>query len=375
MYVAASSTFEAVYESGITGLIPGVEVAIIDNQGAVTMAPTSVGIAEQVVMGAPTGIYEVTLTAPANDGQFTIVWSSDGSFDPNTVTVEDLAVVLTGGLILPPIGDPAEGVGAGPCSLWANVDAIADCCNLPSTIGSMPEVDPFVLIDALTSALTASSELLYEASGRQYAGACERTVRPCQLDDCMCGVQVLSRGHLVGWDGGCWGGYNCGCQPLSRVKLAGIVRSISEVKIDGIVVNASEYRVDEERWLVRKNGSHWPHCQALDLDDTEPGTFSVSYAYGKTPPTMGQKAATQLACEVYKACSGQECALPTGVTRVTRQGVTIERSFLQRDPNGVWRSGLALVDLFLNTVNPHGIRRRGTFWSPSRQGRYARGAG
>lgn len=374
MYVAASSAFEAVFESGVTGLVPGVEVAIIDNVGTIVSAPTGVGITEEIVGGVPTGVYSVTLTAPADAGQFTIVWSRDGSFDPDTVSVEDLVVTLVG-VPLPPIGVPPEGYADGPCSLWADVDAVSACCNLPSTTGTMPEVDPFVLIAQLTAALTASSQLLYEASGRRYAGTCQRVVRPCQIDACMCGVQVLSRGHLVGWDGDCWGGYNCGCRPLSRVKLAGIVRSIVQVKIDGIVVNPSEYRVDEGRWLVRKNGSHWPSCQALELDDTEPGTFSVTYTYGRTPSEMAQQAATQLACEVYKSCAGLECSLPTGVTRVTRQGVTIERSFLQRDPNGVWRSGLALVDLFLNTVNPHGIRRRATFWSASRAGRYARGAG
>ena len=40
-------------------------------------------------------------------------------------------------------------------------------------------------------------------------------------------------------------------------------------------------------------------------------------------------AAAQLGCEIYKACSGAEssgdCALPSGVTRVTRQGITIEK--------------------------------------------------
>lgn len=369
MDVAAGQSFEAVFESGITGLVPGLEISIIDNVGNVVVAASGVGITEQTIDGNPTtGIYTVTKTAPAAEGQYTLVWSTDGSFLVGTVTVEDL-VVHTVGTILDPIGVPG-GVSLGPCSYWADIDDIADCCTIPEGI------DPLVLVAYLTSAMTAASELLYISSGKQFAGACQRTVRPCDPGgSCGCGYQVLSRGHLVGWNGDCWGDLTCDCTGLSRVKLAGSVRSITEVKIDGVVLADTEYRVDEQRWLVRKNGSRWPACQALDLDDDQPGTFSVTYVYGKNPPESGQRAALQLACEIFKSCTDQDCALPTGVTRVTRQGITFERSFLQRDAGGIWRSGLAQVDLFLNTVNPHGIPRRATFWSPSRRARYARGAG
>ncbi len=367
MDVTAGLPFEAVFESGLTGLVPGVEVAIIDNVGNVVYAGSGVGITEQVVDGNPdTGIYAVVLTAPANEGQYTLVWSTDGSFDTFTVTVEDL-VVRELGTILPPIGIPASGVSVGPCSAWGDINQIAACCDIDTT-----GIDPFVLIAMLTSAMTASSEVLYLASGKQFAGACQRTVRPCDpSNSCMCGVQVLSRGHLVGWTGDCWGDLGCGCSAVSEVKLAGSVRSITEVLIDGIVVDPDTYFVRNQRWLVRKDGARWPWCQAMDADDDAEGAFAVTYVYGKTPPEMGQRAALQLACEIYKSCTGAECALPTGVTRITRQGVTIERAFMQRDAQGVWRTGMAQVDMFLNTLNPRGIPRAATFWSASRRGRYA----
>ena len=371
MDVTAGLPFEAVFESGLTGLVPGIEIAIIDNVGNVVVVASGVGITEQVVDGNPnTGIYAVIKTAPANEGQYTLVWSTDGSFDVSTVTVEDL-VVRELGTVLPPIGVPASGVSLGPCSMWADINQIAACCDV-----TVEGVDPFVLIATLTSAMTAASEVLYLTSGKRFAGACQRTVRPCKDDSCGCGYQVLSRGHLVGWDGTCWSGYDCGCTPLSRVKLAGSVRSITEVLIDGIVVAPDTYRVDEQKWLVRKDGLRWPRCQALDRDDDEEGTFAVTYVYGRTPPEIGQSAALALACEIYKSCSGAaDCALPTGVTRVTRQGITIERTFLQRDAHGVWRTGIAAVDLFLNAVNPAGLARRGTVWSPSSRARYARPVG
>ena len=367
MDIAAGLPFEAVYESGLIGLVPGVEVAIIDNVGNTFLAATGVGIVEQTIDGNPdTGIYAVTLTAPPTAGQYTLIWSSDGSFDDSTVTVEGLDVVAVG-TILPAPGMPTT--QGGPCSMWADINAIPDCCS-----GLADPID----VALITSAMVASSEVLYFASGKQYAGSCERTVRPCKQNSCGCGYQVLSRGHLVGWNGDCWGGYACGCTPLSRVKLAGYATEIVEVKIDGIVIDPGEYRLDEHKWLTRMNGSRWPNCQALDRDDDEDGTFSVEYIYGKTPPELGRLAALALACEIYKSCpesGAAECALPTGVTRVTRQGITIERTFMSRDQHGVWRTGIAAVDLFLNDVNPAGLSRRGTVWSPSSPARYARPVG
>ena len=66
-------------------------------------------------------------------------------------------------------------------------------------------------------------------------------------------------------------------------------------KIDGAVINPSEYFVYDHTFLVRKNGARWPRCQALDRDDTEAGTFSVTYTYGRTPPLAGQLAVAEYA--------------------------------------------------------------------------------
>lgn len=362
LYVVASSPFEAVLEAGNTGLVGTLAVKIIDNDGGTTIASTTTNITES----GTSGLYIWNSpVAPAVLGQYTIMWSTDGTYAPDTVTSEELVVIAAGAGALPaiPVPDDDTGLAAGPCTAWTSVDDVRDCC----TDDELASSDT-TLIDA---AIVATSELLYEASGSRFSGLCQRTVRPCG-EPGLCGVQVLSRGHLVGWDGSFWGGYNCGCQPLSRVKLAGSVREIVEVKIDGVVVGESLYEVRERRWLIRTDGGLWPRCQSDGLPDTEEGTFSVTYTYGRAVPTSGQRAAAQLACEVFKSCSGAgECALPIGVSRVTRQGITIERTFMHLDKNG-WRTGLATVDLFLNIVNPRGLARRGTFWSPSSRARYAR---
>lgn len=365
MVVEAGAAFEAIFESGVSGQVGTVTVKLIDNDGTDVIAATTANITEDGVSGLY--IWNAP-AAPAALGQYSIVWSLDGTFTPEGgMGADELVVVPVGSSVLPPISPPDDGsLTSGPCSQWTTTAEVAACCNADTT------VNPALL----TESITVASQVLYEASGRRFAGICQRTVRPCQTDACACGYQILSRGHLVGWDDSCWDGYNCGCQAVSRVKLAGYVRSIQEVKIDGVVVDPSAYRVDENRWLVRVDGSRWPSCQSMDVADTEPGSFAVTYNYGRIPPTSAQQAARQLACEIYKSCTGaNECALPTGVTRVTRQGLTFERSFFQRDANGIWRTGLGLVDLYLNSTNPHGLRRRAVFWSPLRRARYARGAG
>lgn len=352
--------FEAIYESGTTGLVGNLAVAIHDNQSNVVFGPTTLNIVELIVDGQPIGTYRAMLTAPMAEGQYSINWSNDGSFDPQAGGAEEDLLVENTTLTLPSLG--AE-VGAVLCSAWTTAEDVVGCCS--AEIGSDTTF--------LEASIVAASEMLYDASGRQFPGICERTVRPCQIDSCLCGGQVLSRGHLVGWDGSCWGGFNCGCQPESRVKLAGYVRSITQVKIDGVVLDPSEYFVQGHRWLIHRSPGRWPQCQIIDLPDTEDGTFSVTYEFGKAPPVSGQLAAQALACEITKSCTpGVECALPTGVVRVTRQGLTLERSFFVRDRFGVWATGIGAVDFFLNGVNPAGIRRRGTVFSPSSRNRYAR---
>jgi hypothetical protein len=185
---------------------------------------------------------------------------------------------------------------------------------------------------------------------------------------------------VVGWNDFGWeGDITCGCRPLDRVLLSGYpVREITEVKIDGAVVDPLTYRLDGWRYLVRMDGLSWPSCQAMDLWDTEDGTFSVTYRYGQDPPLVGSHAAAQLGCEIYRACTNSnDCALPTGTTRVARQGVVIERLAFSAWglQNGIWRTGLNLVDAFLNSVNRGHLIRRPTVWSPARHMQYARREG
>ncbi len=256
---------------------------------------------------------------------------------------------------------------AGPCTPWIDGDDVADCCSVEASGG--------VIFDAVAE---QASDLLFEISGRLYAGECgPRTVRPAG-DGCGCGYQILSRGYVVGpWDWGypLWslcGSCLTACSP-SLVKLAGDpVREVSEVKINGDILDPDEYRLYNSRYLQRLGNARWPWTQDLGLPDTDENTFSITYTFGADPPLLGVAAAATIACELYKLCSGATsgaCALPSGVTRLTRQGVTIDKlaftSWSYRE--GRWATGMPAVDAFLATVNPAGLQRRPTFWSPGKR--------
>lgn len=251
-----------------------------------------------------------------------------------------------------------------PCTPWITDDDVAECCNVETS-------DP-VIFEVVAQ---QASDILFQLSGRQFPGECERTVRP-SCDPCWCGYQILSRGHIVGpWDWGYPLTYYCdsclvACSP-SLIKLSGYpVQSIDEVLIDGAVLAVTEYRLHNQRYAMRLNDARWPVSQDLTLADTEDGTFSITYTYGVAPPEIGVAAAAQLACELYKECAGADCALPKGTTRVTRQGITVDRLAFTTwayGKNKAWQTGLPLVDAFLAAYNPAGLQRRPVFYAPGKR--------
>lgn len=275
------------------------------------------------------------------------------------------------------------------CTPWIDGTDVAACCSVEDAS------DP-TIFDAFAE---LASELLFTYSMRRFPGLCEAVVRPCRTG-CGCPWQVLSRGHIV-WNpywmgypywGGGWRceGDECGCAPLSRVLLGGNVQEITEVVIDGEVVDPATYRVDQRRWLVRVNPTEdtnpinvWPGCQNMTLPEDQPGTWAVTYTYGTDVPESGRAAAADLACNLYKQCNNQPCALPPNTVRSARQGVIMEKPALvswgfekggRSIPRG-WNTGMPTVDAFLNAYNPTGLVRRPIIWTPTARLRYAPTAG
>jgi hypothetical protein len=100
-YAAPGASFESVAQGFATGLVGTIGVTLIDNLGAVTTVRTTAGIIEQA--GLP-GVYAAVMTAPATQGQYTIVWDngavplaeSDIATDELTVTYSSVATGVTG---------------------------------------------------------------------------------------------------------------------------------------------------------------------------------------------------------------------------------------------------------------------------------------
>lgn len=246
--------------------------------------------------------------------------------------------------------------GFGPCQPWE-----LECAVFPE--GTTPAIEAM--------AAMAATEALWSRTKQQF-GTCSVELRPCRKD-CLPAWPLVPTGYnnLTGgvwpWPqpalvGGNWINIACGscfndcsCSHVSEVRLPYPVATIVEVKVDGVVLPSASYRVDNFNLLVRLDGEDWPRCNDLNLDDDQPGTWSVTAAYGKAVPQLGKLAAGQLAVEIAKRCvNASGCVLPSGtVQEVTRQGV--KKVFFDSDQafgNGML--GLYWADMFIKTFNPSG---------------------
>lgn len=261
-------------------------------------------------------------------------------------------------------------VPVGPCSGWIDAtDVLATCTNVTDPLLAQQLAD-------------AANDVVYGATARQFKGVCTDTIRPTRIG-CSCwGAGGISAGVPISW--GFWAGLNMwaggygwgyndypvpqGCGYLSEYALSYPVSQILQIKVDGSVLDPSTYRVDEERMLVRLPNSDgtnpgWPLCQNMQLPDTQPGTWSVNFTYGIAPPSACLLAAKQLACQLGLAFVGAPCALPTGTTKVTRAGITIERGLLADWTKG-GSTGLALVDAAIRAYNPNQLMMQSSVYSP-----------
>lgn len=166
-----------------------------------------------------------------------------------------------------------------------------------------------------------------------------------------------------GWFNGCGcaGPSACSCTSIHELILPSEVGRIEEVTIDGVILDPAEYRVDDGNRLIRMDGLGWPSCQDFNAEAGTEGSFTVSFFPGVAPNDLTRYAAGVLATEYFLACDGKECRLPTGVTTVTRAGMSMQieaGSF----PGGM--TGIPEVDAVIRVYNPYGIKARAKALSP-----------
>lgn len=253
-----------------------------------------------------------------------------------------------------------------PCLDW---DFRATC--------DLSETDPAIL----SLAVTAATQTLWGLTGMRF-GLCEVTLRPCSRE---CDSFLWPPGDGWNqWGGGSWGypyptliggqwfnlgcgscSGDCSCSFVSEFLLPAPVERIVEIKLDGTPMPTGSYRLDNNRIVVRTDGQIWPTCNDLNLDDTEVGTWSATALFGEPVPAGAELAMGQLVCEIVRAARGEACSLPPGLTQLVRQGVTIQYP----DVGELFRqgrTGLYLVDMFINTWNPYNLRQRSRVYSVER---------
>jgi hypothetical protein len=156
------------------------------------------------------------------------------------------------------------------------------------------------------------------------------------------------------------------------IRLPWPVSEVTLVKIDGVVIPAQEYELQGFQNLVRMRPTAsfspterwgWPTSQILDLEDTEPGTFSVTFMFGSPPPASGRLAARKLAEVLALPQLGDSSRYPQRVTSVVRQGVTTQSASVI-DVLSKGASGIYEVDTFVLAFNPHKLQRSPAVFSP-----------
>lgn len=150
MNVAPGNTYEAVLESGVTGLAGTLKLGLIDNAGAWTSVLSAADIIETP---AGSGIYAASRVAPAVAGQYTLVWSLDGTTDPDQVATEDLLVTSSTTVAAAPAG--------------------SDLCALADVYRYAPGFDPdnaenATTVDQLANLITGQSVDIIETTNREF---------------------------------------------------------------------------------------------------------------------------------------------------------------------------------------------------------------
>jgi hypothetical protein len=143
---------------------------------------------------------------------------------------------------------------------------------------------------------------------------------------------------------------------------------VRSVRLNEQIVPVYNLEVEEDNSFIA-NGFIVHNCNDLSKADTEVGTWSVRASYGRPVPVLGQIAMGDLACQFIKAIAGEDCELPRNIASLARQGMVINfanASTLMREG----RTGIYTVDMFLNAVNPHGLRQRARTFSVDKDSRH-----
>jgi len=212
--------------------------------------------------------------------------------------------------------------------------------------------------------MLASSTLTRLTGNR--VGGCPVTVRPV-LDTGLCWMPAGPDYWPRGLDPLNYGGKWFNTPPCAvgsyEVELPAPVGEVIEVRVSGAVIDPANYAVIGNSIVWQGAGlPPWPRSQMLTKPDNADGSFTVTYLNSYPVDGQGACAAGILALEYAKAAAGSnKCRLPSTVTSIVRQGVTMDIAS-GAFPNGM--TGIREVDAYIAVWNPDGLRQQSTVWSP-----------
>lgn len=231
------------------------------------------------------------------------------------------------------------------CAPWISTDNL--CCAGDSSVEDCATGDPVELVYPWSDddIILAVSNILFARTCFRYPGLCEVTVWPCSSCACSC--------------------HPCACGTWSKLDLPTNlpIQSIEEVRIGGVVLDPAAYRLDRSQWLVRIDGERWPSCNSFGLPNTTADEIQVDMIVGRAVPIELQMAASDLACELKKACNNsEECALPPHVRSIARRGVEIEID----DITSLFKDGLFGIPSVDMAIRIHGrCNKHGSVFDPA----------
>lgn len=200
--------------------------------------------------------------------------------------------------------------------------------------------------DLIEEYLDEASDFLFVLSGGRVTGRCYRTVWPIKV--CVGGVGDVAghsdRADWIRWDS------------IDSIPLAGPATMIEEITIDGLALDPSEYGLLDGNKLFRRTGE-WPTSNDITLDDSQVGTFTVSFWFGRAVEAITRRACVELVCQMVK---GDMAGLNRlrGIVSANVQGVSV-----QLDDDEVTSLGLPEVNRFMDRYAPRGLGMLGV-WTP-----------
>ena len=165
---------------------------------------------------------------------------------------------------------------------------------------------------------------------------------------------------------------DCSCAALATLNVPTEVAEILTIWDDGasLTEGADWLGYNGYTKLVRLGGSDWPTCQDYTVAYNAAGALTIEYVPGVYPSSVGLVAAGTMASEFAKALTGGKCKLPSAITSLTRNGISLDyqEGYF---PNNV--TGMIVVDTYVSSLNPNSLRQSPVVWSPDLPGGMSQG--